>query len=366
MTVAYVFSEDQGMLADSVARFLERDYPPARRRAALTAGFDEMLWQGLANLGLFGALFDEDQGGFGGPVETMALFGPLGRHMALAPVLECMVTAGSILAASTLGPDHAEALTTGTMRPALATLEGQARDPWDLTAVALPMSGGMLSGAKRWVQGGDAATHFLVTARDGGALSLWLVAADAPGVSVTSSLRIDGHGIAEVTFDSSPGTLVASGDEAARLLSLGLDRGAMAACAQAVGEMDALMEATPEYLRGREQYGVPLASFQALQHRMADMFVALECARSLCWHGTLAFERPEADRRAAVAAALVQVGRSARFIGQQAVQLHGGMGMSEEMPVAHHFLSLTTFGLVHGAEPLHLRRFEAATEPERT
>lgn len=361
MTAAYTLTEDQTMLAESVGRFLEREYPPSRRRSALGAGFDAGLWQGLAGLGLFGALYVEEQGGFGGPVETMALFGPLGRHMALVPVLDCMVTAGSILVASDIGPDHAEALIAGEMRPALATLEGTGRDPWDLDAVRMPVAGNHLNGVKRWVQGGDAATHFIVSALQGHSPSLWLVAADAQGVTVAPSRRIDGHGIAEITFSDTPATLIATGPAAEGLMSLGLDRGAMAACANAVGEMDDLMKATPDYLRGREQYGVPLASFQALQHRMADMFVALETARSLCWHGTLAFERPENDRRAAVAAALVQVGRSARFIGQQAVQLHGGMGMSEEMPVAHHFLSLTAFSIVRGAETLHLRRFDVAT-----
>jgi alkylation response protein AidB-like acyl-CoA dehydrogenase len=224
--------------------------------------------------------------------------------------------------------------------------------------------GWSLCGEKTFVYDGAAANCYLVSARDAdNEISIFLVHRDIGGLVVRTSRTLDGHSIAELRLDSvdvPAADRIASGSAATELLEYALDRGMAAVCAEAVGSMGYLLEATVAYTQEREQYGAPLASFQALQHRMAEMFVELETARSMAYLAAYTVDAAGQNRVAEISAARVQVGRAARFVGQQAVQLHGGMGMAEESTVAHHFKRLTMISQLFGDESMHVRRFRAA------
>jgi alkylation response protein AidB-like acyl-CoA dehydrogenase len=357
-------TEDQRMLQQTAARFFEREYGFDRRRKVLASGgADQEVWLQMAELGLLGALLPEECGGFGGGVESMVICGLLGRHLVIEPLVEIALLGGTIIARSPIESPSVGDLIEGGFRPVAALLEEGMRNPWRTEGTGANCSGlphaPRVSGHKRYVWGAGLATHFIVSAMAGSEPRLLLVSADAAGLTTIPVRSVDGGTGAELHLADAPAIDLGAADEH---LPEALDRWAAGLCAMAVGSMDRLMEATPEYLSNREQYGAKLASFQALQHRMADMFVALETARSMAWHAALSLPCDPQARSAAVAAALVQVGRSSRYVGQQAVQLHGGMGMSEETDIAHHFKRLTTVALRTGGEAAALRRFDDAQE----
>ncbi|MCW8207967.1 acyl-CoA dehydrogenase [Verminephrobacter aporrectodeae subsp. tuberculatae] len=352
------FSDDQAQLRDAVRKWVDRGYGFERRRAIVAAGgFARAAWNELAALGLMALTLPEAHGGMGqGAIDAMVVAEELGRGIVLEPIAQAFI-AGSVLS------KHAPAAVQSAWLPrvasgetllVLAQQERRARYRLDVcdTQASASGAGHALSGAKSLVAAGDLADAFIVAARLDGRIALFLVQRAAAGVSAQGYATQDGSRAAEVRFSDAPATLLTRDGLAA--LEQAVDTGIAAACAEAVGVMDRTLALTIEYLRQRQQFGVPIASFQALRHRAADMKMQLELARSMSYYASLKLDAPAAQRRAAMARAKVQLGQSMRFVGQQAVQLHGGIGVADEYIVSHYFKKLTQLEMVFGDTQHHL------------
>lgn len=372
-------TEEQNLLKDSVTRWAGDRYGSLERIEAARRqplGFDEGTWAQLAELGLLGLPFAEEDGGFGGgPVETMIAVEALGRHLAPEPYLASVVLGGGALRLAGSAAQRAEyvpAIAEGGLRLAFAHGEAQARyDRADVATTARQVEGGYrLDGAKSVVLAADAAQTLVVSARTAGdrrdeaGISLFLVPADAPGLTLKAYPTQDGGRAADLVLDgvTVPGeALLGAAGAALPVIERVLDEGIAALCAEAVGLMDALHALTVDYLKTRKQFGTAIGSFQVLQHRAVDMLMALEQARSMALYATMmAGSDDAAERGPAIAAAKVQINRSARLVGQEAVQLHGGIGMTLEYLGAHLFRRLTTIEYLFGDTAHHLRRVSAA------
>lgn len=371
------FTDEQSLLKDSVARWAADRYGSleqveAARRKPL--GFDGGAWSQLAELGLLGLPFSEEDGGFGGgPVETMILMEAFGRGLVLEPYLATVVIGGGFIRHG--GSEAQQAalipgIAAGNLTLAFAHTERQSR--FDLNAVETTArrdgDGWVLSGEKGVVLHGDSAGKLFVSARiaggprDRGGIGLFLVDAGAAGLSRRGYPTQDGLRAAEVSL---AGVRVAAdavfSEDALPLIERVVGEAIAALSAEAVGAMAALHALTIDYLKTRKQFGVPIGSFQVLQHRGAEMFIALEQARSMAMLATMMAAADDADeRRRAIAGAKIQIGRSARFIGQQAVQLHGGIGMTMEYAAGHYFKRLTMIDLMFGDADHHLERLAEA------
>ena len=365
------YSSEQQMLADSLRRFVEDEYRfSARRRIARDGGFDRRIWASLADMGVLGLTVPAQHGGFGEGAESrLVVQRELGRALVLEPVIPSSVIASSILQAAGTPDQQARwlpALATGEQVVIPAWLEATSRHRTDAPATEATRSGDgyVLHGAKSPVWHGEAADALLVSARLDGTVALFLVPDDAQGVERVAYPAIDGSSGADLRLRGVQlGSDALVGGAAGGLAALehGLDHGIAAQCATAVGAMERLMEITAEYLRTRKQFGQPLAAFQALQHRIAEMLVHKELALSMAFVAVQALSQPDAaQRRRMLAATKVVTARSARFIGQQAVQLHGGMGMTDELEVGDYFKYLTTVDVLLGDSDFHLERYCAA------
>ena len=352
------FSDDQIQLGDAVRKWVDKAYSFERRRATERAGgFDRAAWGELADLGLCGLYVPEDGGGIGmGPVEGMIVMEELGRGIVLEPLVQALI-AGAVIAGygdtasqSTWLPQVA----SGEALIVLAYQERQARYRLDLCdAKATQAPGGyVLNGTKSLVAAGDHADAFIVPARINSQLALFIVERLSAGVQSRGYGTQDGGRAAEVVFKNAPATLLTQDGLAA--LEHAVDIGIAAICAEAVGVMDKTLAITAEYLNTRKQFGVAISSFQALRHRMADMKMQLELARSMSFYASLKLNAPAPERRAAMARAKVQLGSSMRFVGQQAVQLHGGIGVTDEYIVSHYFKKLTQLEMTFGDSLHHL------------
>jgi pimeloyl-CoA dehydrogenase small subunit len=368
----FEFSEEQRLLKDSVERLLKDRYDFEQRKAYMAEphGFGRALWKQYADLGLTGLPFDEQHGGSGGgPVETMIVAEAFGRALALEPYLATVVLAGGLLRHAGSQKQRDAILPKvgeGSMLLAFAHAERQAR--YDLADVATTAkrdgAGYVLDGNKSLVLNGDAADKLIVSARVAGnrrdrdGLALFIVDAAAPGVTRREYATVDGLRAADVTLANvKAGAEAVLGEvgKAYALIERVADEAIAALCAEAVGAMAAMHELTLEYLRTRKQFGVPIGSFQVLQHRAVDMFVALEQARSMAMLATMMTAEPDArERRKAISAAKVQIGRSGRIVGQGAVQLHGGIGMTMEYKVGHYFKRVTAIDATFGDADHHL------------
>lgn len=367
------FDENQTMLRDSIDRFLTDKHDlVARRRLMDDPAAATALWREMADLGWIGAAFPEEVGGFSSsPIDAMIVMEAFGRHLVTAPYLMTAIVCGRLLIDGLAGERRealiAEVIAGDRLLSLAAGSSHVLRSPEHHSFVATPTAFGFsLSGRMPVVIGGDTATAFLVAARISGqngdpeGLSLFLVEAETPGVSRRSFRMIDAHGAAELVLYSvsvSPEALVGTLDHALPLIDKALDYGIAGACGEALGSMTHLVSATSDYTRTREQYGAALAKFQVLQHRMADMYIQTETARSMAYVASLSLELDTAERRRRLSAAKAQVGRSGRFVGYQAVQLHGGMGVSEELDIGHHHIRLTVLNQLFGDQAFHLRRF---------
>jgi alkylation response protein AidB-like acyl-CoA dehydrogenase len=372
----FIFKEEQLQLADALKRWIARDYDFEKRRAIVrsAAGVSEAAWSTLAELGLTALPVPEAQGGFdGGAVDMLAVMQELGRGLVVEPYFATVLGTRCLV----LGGGHEAALeqvASGALKLACAFGERQSRYTLSdvaTTATAATADGGgwVLAGEKKVVLHGAQAGMLIVSARSGGVqadedgISLFTVAPDAPGVHVLDYRMLDGQRAADVRFENvrvDAAQLVGAHGRGWQILEAAADYGAGLLCAEAVGAMDALFAATLEYLKTRQQFGVPIGKFQALQHRMADMAIHLEQARSMAMLAALNLDGADAAaRRKAVAAAKYRVGQAARFVGQQAIQLHGGMGVTDELPAAHYFKRLTTIELTLGDSDHHLARFMA-------
>ncbi len=356
------FSDDQEHLREAVGRWVEKAYTFDRRRAATAAGgFDRGTYGELAELGLTGVCVPDAHGGMGmGAVESMVVMEQLGRGLVLEPLGQTLV-ASTVLAHCASADVQAEWLpriASGEALVVLAHQERQARYALEkCVAKATPeQDGWTVSATKNMVPAGDRADAWLVPAMvdDAGTarMGLFLVARDATGASTQGHLCQDGSRAATVALTHSPATLVSTDGLAA--LQLGVDVGLAALCAEAVGVMDATVAYTVEYMNTRKQFGVAIASFQALRHRMADVKMQLELARSMSYYATLKLGAPAAERSLALSRAKVQLGQSMRFVGQQCVQLHGGIGVTDEYVVSHCFKKLTQLEMTLGDTLHHL------------
>jgi alkylation response protein AidB-like acyl-CoA dehydrogenase len=367
------FKEEQLQFADALKRWIARDYNFETRRAIIRSpeGVSVEAWNTLAELGMTALPVPEAQGGFdGSAVDMFVVMRELGRGLVVEPYFATVLGAHLLK----LGGAHAgllERVATGELKLASALGERQSRhDFTDIATTARHEADGwVIDGEKKVVIHGAEAGMLVVSARTGGAqrehdgISLFVVPADAPGVRVTGYRTLDGLRAADIRFDQvrvPADALLGDAGKGWDTLDAALDYGATLLCAEALGAMEALFDATLEYLKARQQFGVPIGKFQALQHRMADMFIHLEQARSMALLAAVRFDTSDAgERRRVVSAAKYRVGQAARFIGQQAVQLHGGMGVTDELPASHYFKRLSTIELTLGDSDHHLARFMA-------
>ncbi len=375
----FEFSEEQQQLHDTVDRYLTEQYSFEKFRAvnASSAGWDKQAWTGLAEIGVLALNVPTAQGGLGfGPLETLAVMGACGRSLLLEPFLSSAVIATAALRAFTDDAAATELLTrmaAGEQIAVLAHFEPQSRFETQRVATRAQRVGERyrLDGHKAVVMHAAAADTLLVSARtagepgEGPGISLFRVPRDAKGLSLDSYPTIDGQRAADVYLQGVE--LPANsrlGLEGAALgtIEAALDIGLAALCAETVGVMQALVDATVAYVQTRQQFGVAIGRFQALQHRIADMLIHLESARSMSYLAALrCMDENVAERRRALSAAKAVIGQSCRFVGQQAVQLHGGMGMTDELVVSHWFKRLTSAELMFGDSDTHLQRYAALT-----
>ncbi|AXQ28160.1 pimeloyl-CoA dehydrogenase small subunit [Solimonas sp. K1W22B-7] len=366
------FSEEQQQLRDTLDRYVRKDYGFEKRRGIIhsTEGWSREVWAQLADLGVLSVGLPEEHGGLGGgPFDTLLVMESLGRGMVVEPYVATVVLCAGLVARAGSEAQQAALLpgvASGETRLALAHHERGGR--YDLsrieTAARRDGDAWVLNGHKSVVLHGAAADQLLVSAKTAAGISLFLVDAKAPGVSRRDTPAQDGHRVAEVTLkDVRVGSDALVGAEGAALpqIELALDHAIAALCAEAVGAMGSLIEATVTYLKTRKQFGVPIGSFQALQHRAVEMYLHAEQARSMSY---LAADKlgatDPAERRRAISGAKVLVGNAARYVGQQAVQLHGGIGVTDELAVGHYFKRLTMITLLFGDVDHHVAQFGEA------
>jgi len=373
----FSFSDEQSLLRDSVERFVQNDYGFAARQKIVKteAGFSAAHWKTFADLGWLGVPFSEADGGFGGgPVETMLIMEQFGRGLVVEPFVPTVMLAGGLIRLAGRGPQkerYLPGIIGGTIQGAFAFAEPQGRfNLADLTTTAAADGEGYrLRGHKSVVLNGPAADLLVVSARtaDGqrarSGVSLFLVDAKAAGVNRRDYPTVDAHRASEITFDDvrlPRDALLGEPGTALPVIEQVVDEATAAIGAEAVGAMEVAYKATVEYCKTRVQFGQPIGKFQVLQHRMVDMFMEYEQSKSLMYMAAMRLAEGYGDEaRRAVSAFKVQVGKSGRFVGQNAVQLHGGMGMTEELAIGHYFKRLTMIDTLFGNVDFHLKRFGA-------
>lgn len=359
----FTLDAEQIALRDAVRSLLGRAYDSSETRREITKtdpGWDDKAWQQLAEMGALGLPFSEEDGGLGaGPVEVSIVAEEIGRVIAPEPYVEAVVLAGGLVAAVGTAEQRASiigALTEGTLVPAFAHTEPGAR--YSESATGVTASGGdgawTLSGAKEPVLGGARADLLIVSAAIDGGTGLFLVQPDASGLTRTSYRTFDGGRAARVAFDATPATpLGEPGSDQTAAIAAAVARAQIAYGHEALGAMQTALEQTTAYLKTRKQFGVPLMTFQALTFRAADMYVSLELARSTVTWATLVLQ-DGADATEAASRAKLQVSKASRHIGQEAIQLHGGIGMTAEYSVGHFTSRLTAIDHVLGDGRHHL------------
>ena len=369
------YSNEQLALQETLQRFIGRDYGFERRRELVgtTLGFSAEAWAQYAELGLLALPFPEEYGGLGGnAVDIMLVMELIGRGLLLEPFLSSIVMCGGLIrdaGALPLKRTMLPRIGAGELKVALACYEAAGR--YDLSHVACTAvrsgDGWRLSGRKTVVLDAPSADYFLVSARSGGqaraahGVSLFLVGREAAGLALLpyrtqSGGRAADVGLNEVALEAT--ALIGAAGEGLAIVERAVDKGIAALCAEAVGIIAALNEATLNYLKTRKQFGVPIGKFQALQHRMADMFIAAEQARSMAVNAAVYADSENAsERRRAVSGAKAYIGQAARLVGQQAVQMHGAMGVVDDLIVSHYFKRLTMIDLSMGDADFHLGRF---------
>jgi len=374
-------SKEQQMLAETLHRFGSKEYSFENRRRILesSSGFSREVWSTLAQMGLLSLQIPEEHGGMGGPgIETMLTMLAMGRALLLEPYLESAILATTLirdLGSSAQNKALLPALAAGELIAVPALLERGSR--YDLSRVHTTAvrsgDGYVLNGDKALVVHAGTAGLFIVSARtegeidDEAGISLFAIERSAKGVSLESYPTLDGRRAADVTLREvriPNEALLGPFGAAYPALAQAWDLGIAAVCAEAVGALDTIFQLTVEYTKTRRQFDVPISRFQALQHRMADMLIHVEQAKSMAYLAAMrSGERDPAARGRAVSAAKVRVGQACRAVGQEAVQLHGGMGVTEELSVSHYFKRLTAIELSFGDTEHHLEKFARSRDP---
>lgn len=370
-------SEEQSILRDSLDRLLADRYgfEERKRHMASPQGWSAEMWSRYAEMGLLALPFSEADGGLGGtPVETAIVMESLGRALALEPYFATVVLGGSFLRFGGNGDQRAElipAVAEGALK--LAFAQGERNSRYDLhhveTRATRDGAGFVLNGQKSVVLQGGSADRLFVTARtaggarDEGGIGVFLVDASTPGVSVRAYPTQDGARAAEITLENvrvGADDVFGDPEDGLKLARRVVDAGIAALCAEAVGAMSAMHALTVDYLKVRKQFGVAIGQFQVLQHKAVDMFVAIEQARSITLYATMMADSEDADERArAMHAAKAEIGRGGRLAGENAIQLHGGVGMTMEYAVGHYFKRTTMIDATFGDADHHLRALAA-------
>ena len=368
-------SEEQTLLQNSVQRFIQNDYTFEQRQKLLKSdeGFSRENWASFAELGWLGLPFSEEAGGFGGgPIETMILMEEFGKGLVVEPYLSTVLLAGKLIEqggnAAQIESLLAEII-AGESLGAFAFVEPQAR--FNLanitTRAEKGINGFVVNGFKGVVLGGPSADFFIVPARTAGdqsdtdGISLFVIKADAEGLSRRDYPTIDGLRASELTLEDilvTDSDLIGGEGKGYKLIEQVIDSAIIAVGAEAAGAMEVLYKTTVEYCKTREQFGQPIGKFQVLQHRMVDMFVEHEQTKSLVYMAAMRLDEDYGElARKAISGLKVQVGKGGRFVGQSAIQLHGGMGMTDELNVGHYFKRLTTIDTLFGNVDYHLRKY---------
>lgn len=366
-------TEDRRMLVDSLNRFIAEQYSfETRDRIVKSAhGFSPDIWQQFADLGVIGALFREADGGFGGAgFDIAVVFEAIGRGLVVEPLLGSAVLAGEAIATAGNAAQKAvlDQIIGGTTIAAFAHDEPDSH--YELARVQTRAErhgdGWLLNGAKAVVLQGEQADLFVVSARSAGAvddepgISLFLVPANTPGLVVRGCPAIDGGRVAELTLDGvqlGADALLGIVNQGYATLERAIGRGVLALCAEALGAMEAAKAATLDYLRTRKQFGTLIGSFQALQHRMADLLLEIEQARSAVINAAAALDADRLTRERALSAAKLSIGRIGALVAEESIQLHGGIGMTWELPLAHYAKRLVMIDHQLGDEDHHLQRY---------
>ena len=373
----FSFTEEQTLLRNTVQSLLSDKYDfETRRKVAKSAdGWRPEIWAQFAELGLLAAPFSEEMGGLGGgAIETMIVMEEFGRHLVIEPYLETVVIAGGFLregGSAAQQEAHIPGIIGGETVWAFAYAEPQGRyNLADLTTTAKKDgSGYVINGYKAVVLGAPWAQKLIVTARTSGGqrdrdgVSVFIVDKSAAGVSVRDYPTVDGRRASEITFENvkvDADALIGAEGKGLPLVEKITDQAIAALSAEAIGCMKELNTATVEYCKTRKQFGVPIGKFQVLQHRMVDMFMAYEQSVSMTYMVNLKLDENDAERARAAAGAKVQIGKAGRYVGQQAVQLHGGMGMTDELNVGHYFKRLTMIDTQFGNVDYQLKRYSEA------
>ncbi len=371
------FTDEQNMVRDGISRLIREQYDFDTRRnvVASDSGWRPELWAQLAELGMLAAPFSEEDGGFGGATEAMIIMEEFGKGLAVEPFIPSVVCAGGFLkhgGSAAQREEYIGGIISGEMVFAFAYAEPRGR--YDLanleTTAKADGSDYILNGHKAVVIGAPWATHFVVTARTSGGqtdkdgVSVFVVEKAAQGVSTRDYATVDGRRASEVYFENvklSGDALIGEAGNGLPLVEKVVDEATAAVCAEAAGAMKVTNETTLDYSRQRKQFGVPIGSFQVLQHRMADMLMEYEQSVSMMYLATIKLDEDDATRKKNVSAAKVRIGQAARFIGQSAIQTHGGMGMTDELAVGSYFKRLSIIEGEFGSVDHHMRRHIALT-----
>jgi pimeloyl-CoA dehydrogenase small subunit len=370
----FSFSEEQTLLRNSVSKFLADNYnfETFKTISRTEPGWKRENWKTFAELGLLGASLPEAYGGLGGgPVDTMIVMEEFGRALVVEPYVQTVVVGGNFFV---LGGNESQKsewlakIANGETVIAFAFAEPQGRYNFaDLTTTAKKQGAGyVINGHKAVVLGAPWADTLLVSARtaggqrDGKGVTVFVVDKKSKGISTRDYPTIDGLRASEITFENvevPAANVIGDVDNGLALIEHVTDYAIAAHCSEAVGAMKVLLDATVEYSKTRKQFGVPIGKFQVLQHRMVDMFMNREQSASITLMVTLKLGESDVERRKAASAAKVQIGKAGRFVGQNAVQIHGGMGMTDELNVGHYFKRLTMLDTLYGNVDHHLKRY---------
>ena len=372
----FTFNEEQSLIQDQVDQFVQKEYDWETRQALSNSdlGFGIDNWKKFAELGWLGISVSEDNGGYGGTaIESMLIMEAFGKGLVVEPFLETVIMSASLI--DDHGSDQQkssvlEPAIAGEMQLALAYAEPQSRfNLSDLvTEAKLDGDNYILNGYKSVVMNGPSANKFIISARTSGTqldesgISLFLVDSDSTGLDKTDYKTVDGRRASDLSIENvsvPKDNLIGQQDKGFEILDSAIDKAILAISAEAVGAMEVLYKTTVEYTKTREQFGTAIGKFQVLQHRMVDMFMEYEQCKSLLYMATMKHEEGSPDAKKAISGLKYQVGKAGKFIGQQAVQLHGGMGVTDELNVGHYFKRLTTVGTIFGNTDYHLKRYSA-------
>ena len=370
----FTFNEEQTLIQDQVDQFVQKEYDWETRQSLSNSdlGFGEDNWKKFAELGWLGISVSEESGGFGGSaIESMLIMEAFGKGLVVEPFLETMIMSGGIL--DNHGSDQQkssvlEPAIAGEMQLALAYAEPQSRFNLSDVVTEAKEEGEnfILNGYKSVVMNGPSAEKIIVSARTSGSqmeeegISLFIVDAASEGLNRTNYKTVDGKRASDITIENlsvSKENIIGPINSGFAILDSAIDTAILAISAEAVGAMEVLYKTTVEYTKTREQFGTAIGKFQVLQHRMVDMFMEYEQCKSLLYMATMKHEEGSVDAKKAISGLKYQVGKAGKFIGQQAVQLHGGMGVTDELNVGHYFKRLTTVGTIFGNTDYHLKKY---------